>query len=207
MYEIVVEKGVKLIIRSDGFRILNFKDVIDLKSKRYKSYDTIAVSIGGMFDFRILEKLDDLKIIVFLDADIENFTIEQCSRMNSIKAIKLINSKLSNSIDFGVFENLEELETEWLPDIKFNCSNLRSLVLRKTKARSLEFLSNLKKMEALELIQGGLPSLEGVEKIMSLKALTLYSMNKIESILPISNLLNLEYLDIRNFRGQLILKF
>jgi hypothetical protein len=121
--------------------------------------------------------------------------------MTSTKGIQLINSKLSNSLDFGIFENLEELETEWLSDIKFNCPNLRSLVLRKAKSPSLEFLSNIKKLEALELLQGGLPSLEGIEKIISLKALTLYSLNKIESILPISNLLNLEYLDIRNFKG------
>jgi hypothetical protein len=202
MQKIDIDKGIKLLIRPDGFRIFNFKSIDQVKLLRnFKSFKTLSVSISGVFDFRILEKLDNLEMIIFLDADIEYFSIEQCSRMNSTKEIQLINSKLSNSINFGVFENLEELETEWLSDIKFNCPNLRSLVLRKAKSPSLEFLSNLKKLEALELLQGGLPSLEGIEKIISLKALTLYSMNKIESILPISNLLNLEYLDIRNFKG------
>jgi hypothetical protein len=203
MREIVVEKGVKLIIRSDGFRILNFQDLIDVKSKRYKSYNTIAVSIGGVFEWRLLQMLDDLIVVIFLDAEIRNFSEKYCSGLDSIKKIKLINTQLSKNIDFKTFENLEELETEWLPAMKFDCSNLRLLVLRKTKAPSLEFLSNLGKLEALELLQGELPSLKGIEKITTLKALTLYSINKVDSVLPILKLLNLEYLDIRNFKGDI----
>jgi Leucine-rich repeat (LRR) protein len=100
------------------------------------------------------------------------------------------------AIDFSNFKELEEIDIPWNNNLKFKgADSLKYLILRKYGKEIFE-LELPQSIEFLELIQGKLKSIQGIEQYQNLKALVLYAQPKMEEYTAIGELKNLEFLHL-----------
>lgn len=203
--KIEIKKGrtVKLIIRSDSFLILNLFNYIKCNNsvkELFKEYDIKAVNIwDNISTCGLLEIDENIKSLHFLGRQ-KDTEIEQVYRFSNILAIEWDNTE-HISIDFSRFKHIEEINIAWSPNFIFKDA-LSLLYIRLYRySKEIFDLDLPNKIEFIELIQGKLKSMQGIEKYQSLKALVLYSQPKIEDYTAIGELNNLEFLHIHG--GQL----
>jgi hypothetical protein len=148
----------------DGLGISSYKGFsgsdISFLSQISEKLTGLLLPLAGEYDLGILSSLGKLKYLRVLDTN--------------------------QSLDLRHLRCLEELGLDWhssvyLPDVDVP---LRSLGLRgyKAKSKDLTELPAYRGLEDLELIQGNLTSLAGVERFTSLKKGDFAYMTKLESI-------------------------
>lgn len=194
--EYKIEKGLSYSIYKDYFKSItisinkNFKNillklVIDNNIKNATFIDD--------FDVQNFDSLIDILSISFLNNDA--FECKELYKLSKLRIITLDYS-YKMAIDFSNFKEIEEIDVPWNNQLIFKGTDkLKYLILRKYDKASFEIeLSN--NIEFIELIQGKLQTMQGIEKYQSLKALVLYAQPKIEDYTAIGELQNLEFLHI-----------
>jgi hypothetical protein len=197
---------VKIDVSENGLRIvkLNQNNLVDIQNLISGSFD--SVSFREIIYEVELSRFPSYPICVFFDSNLEDWHLERvCSLLRDCLSIKLVDSYLSKEFDFSKIVGLEELDLNWAKGYKnFGSDKLRKLVLRKCNKSRLSFNST-KKLIVLELIQGSVDSLNGIEVLTDLKALTLFKLKGFnsENIKHLYKLENLEYLFISSFDQRL----
>lgn len=197
---------LRIDVSENGLRIvrLNQDNLLEIRNLVSGSFDSI--SFRGIKKEIELIKFPSYPICVFFDSNLEDWDLERVnSLLKDCLSIKLVDSYLSKEFDFSKIEGLEELDLNWAKGYKnFGSDKLRKLVLRKCNKSRLAFNST-KNLFVLELIQGSVDSLKGIELLTNLKALTLYKLKGFDSedIKRLYRLENLEYLFISSFDHRL----
>ncbi len=149
--------------------------------------------IENNFDCKILNELLYIKSLII---SANNAFI--CPNLYNLKNLKKINLEFSYNmaIDFSNFKELEEIDIPWNNNLIFKgADSLKYLILRKYGKEIFE-LELPQSIEFLELIQGKLKSVQGIEKYKNLKALVLYAQPKMEEYSAIGELHHLEFLHL-----------
>ncbi len=193
---------LKIDVSENGLRIvrLNQDNLFEIQNLLSGSFDSI--SFRGIKNEIELSKFPSYPICVFFDSNLQAWNMERVySLLKDCLSIKLVDSYLSKEFDFSEIVALEELDMNWAKGYKnYGSDKLRKLILRKCNKTRLSF-NSIKKLIVLELIQGSVDSLNGIEVLTDLKALTLYKLKGFnsEDIKHLYKLENLEYLFISSF--------
>ena len=99
-------------------------------------------------------------------------------------------------LDFTRFPRLEACTLTWQPGVKtvLQCRTLSDLNLHNYRGRDLTGLSELDRLEKLELVGGSMTSLQGIEKLKKLRELELHYVTKLGSLRGIRVLSELKLL-------------
>jgi Leucine-rich repeat (LRR) protein len=150
--------------------------------------------IENKFDCKVLYELLNIEVLYFSSNMI--FNCSSFYELNKLKKIQL-DFSYKMSIDFSKFKMLKEVDIDWNENLLFKgADSLKYLILRKYGNEIFELELN-ENIEFLELIQGKLKSVRGIEKYQNLKALVLYSQPKMEDYLAIGELQSLEFLHLQ----------
>lgn len=198
----IIDKGIYINIRDEYYKIVVVENCITYQNgiihNTIKKYGIKHVVICENFNDSILDEIIEINILVFMYNN--QFKIDNLYKISKLRRIVLPNS-YKMAIDFSNFKELEEIDIKWNNNLIFiGADNLKYLILRKYDKETFE-LDLPKEIEYIQLIQGKLKSIEGIEKHQNLKALVLYSQPKIEDYTAIGELKNLEFLHIHG--GQL----
>lgn len=92
--------------------------------------------------------------------------------------------------DCRIYPKLYELRVEWHPTLSLPIagSRLRSLYIRsyKPKVKNLSDLPVYEKLSELEINQGNITSLDGIEKLIALSSVSLFHLRQLHSIAAIA---------------------
>lgn len=114
----------------------------------------------------------------------ENYDVSILARMTSLRFITVAGSK--RAIDYGAFAELEDLRIEWHSKIALPSaeSRLRSLYIRRygPKSKSLIECPAFRGLVELEINQGNLTSVEGVESLEKLDTAMLCYLRQLKSV-------------------------
>lgn len=173
-------------------RVLLEADVKALELNRDKGFR------GTNVDFVAeLPRLQELELI--------DFKIDDIAGINALPNLKrlTVSTYARTPIDFSTFADLEECFLEWVPgsDSVFDCGSLRDLYINRFPESDLRCLAPLTKLSRLRLGNGAKAiSVAGVDRLASLRHLGLYRMPKLVEWQPLSQLTQLEGLDIHTCR-------
>lgn len=202
VYKVELSNGLIFSKSGNGYLSLRIKDNYYNKKNEIESLisknNIRSAVIEGVIDCNIFDELYNIKVLYFSNNN--NF---ECLKFYNLKKIKKIQLDFSYkmAIDFSHFKELEEIDIVWNNNLVFKgAENLKYLILRKYDKETFELELPID-IEYIQLIQGKLKSVQGIEKYQSLKALVLYSQPKIEDYAAIGEINNLEFLHIHG--GQL----
>ena len=188
--------GAYINLRDGYYKVLVIEKKINFLGflrKTVTNENIKHVVIDGAFDNSIFDELKDILSINFMYN--EKFCDDNFYKLNKLKRISISDS-YKFLIDFAKFISVQEIDIPWNEYLKFtDTNNLRYLILRKYKKETFE-IDLPKNIEFLELIQGKLKSIQGIEKYTSLKALVIFGHQKMEEYDSISKLQNLEFLHL-----------
>lgn len=183
-----VVQGYRKILVLEGY-----KDCNGFIQLNIEKHDIRMAFIKEKFRDCIFDELVNVVSIIFRYN--ETFSVEEFYKLKKLMSIEM-DDTYKMAIDFSKFKELVDLDLFWNPNISFvDADKLKYLILRKYGKESFE-QKLPKNIEFLELIQGKLKSMKGIEEYQSLKALVLYAQPKIEDYTAISGLKNLEFLHI-----------
>lgn len=114
----------------------------------------------------------------------EKIDLGDLSRLRNLKYLSISGSR--QELDLGIFEKLEELRVEWHPKLHMppRFSELRELLLTgyKTKTRDLSALPEIPNLTRLELVQGNVERLEGIQRFPKLQSAEFSYMKDLKDI-------------------------
>lgn len=180
--------------------------------KKLPSLDIIKKSILNLnlidetFNFEVALNSE---IVQIWDSNLSKLSPEALYlNLHSVKKLSLIDTVYPKDLNFSKFSKIEELEFNFnIPSDFRNCQRLRELIVRKVKNHNLDF-KGLQKLEKLEIIQGKVNELIGLENCKKLKAITFYNCkfsSKIDFRL-LNKLPQLEYIHFYNFHDEIDLE-
>lgn len=201
----VFNNKAKRILNDDGHNVYIFKGLSKSKDLDNIEIDEVKfATIVENFNFELLPIFKYLEILTIMDRNIKQNEARYLKHLLLLKRLVLVDSIIEGGFDFDCFEELEEVDLNWMSKYNFSSNrNLKELIIRKVDEIDLSFVTKNAGLEKVEIIQGKLQSLEGVEKLKKLKALTLFRIGKINSLTELKNHPNLEYLDLRSFKGEI----
>ena len=190
------DKNIKLVIREDGFSILTLigKKKCDgsLKPlfKQYKIKGIILREVIGDCVYKEIDK--KIQQLSFFD-NLE-INAEVLHSFLNLEKIRL-EFTYDMSIDFSKFPNLKEIEEiEWNINLDFSyAKTLRSVVVKFLDSKDFNKIFN-SNIENIEVVKGKIESLDGIDKIKSLKALTMNSFPKLNNYEAVGKAEKLEFL-------------
>lgn len=143
-------------------------------------------------------KLDFCNRLNIFDSDLRKCQLNGIEALHQrLECLNLIDSDFPGYYDFSKFSRLLSLELNWHKTyINLNMPLLVTLILRKLKGNlPIQDLSGLK---VLELIQGSVNSLIGIEKLTQLRSLVIYRTRNMaaKEFEGLEALEHLEYLHI-----------
>ena len=187
------------IVQKDGFNFLDglYREYIVVESTRLKEYvnyinahDISAVAINDSYylndNVDFLRNCPHVKEMNIIGSFIKNYEGLNC--LNNLHVLFFGDPK--TKVDISQFYELQELYVDMNKNVVGleKCKNLRVLKLwkYKPKTKDLTELSNLSKIEELELTQSAITSLTGISAFPKILKLGLYFCNKLESIRQIT---------------------
>jgi Leucine-rich repeat (LRR) protein len=196
----------------DGLRIFDLNRPLD--------------SLDFLTEFDFLEKLSISCLF-----DLDYTFLKKLSRLTSLDISP--SAKIGKTIDLSHLTELLDLHIHWrkgkivgLQNCKklesfsariFNeadlqsigqCTNLRSIKLSDSSIKSLEGISNLQKLEHLDLgLCGRLTSIEEINQVSSLRSLVFQNCPNVRDFGAVAGLKNLRSLDISACKGINSIKF
>ncbi|WP_143093405.1 hypothetical protein [Halpernia frigidisoli] len=150
-------------------------------------------NIDFVKDFPQLEKL-----YVSVYENINYQAIKHLKNLNTLSIDVLSND--AQEIDFSNLLNLQKLVFTWRNKAKnIHCLKLlKDLTITKFSKINLTLLLSLENLEDLGIFQSKIENLEGIEKLLNLKKLTIVDCRKLENIDSLGSLENLHQIKIHN---------
>jgi len=119
----------------------------------------------------------------------EKIDLGDLSRLRNLRYLSISGSR--QKLDLDIFEKLEELRVEWHPKLHMppKFTSLRKLLLRgyKSKTKDLSSLPEIPNLTRLELVQGNLERLEGVQRFSRLQSAEFSYMKNLKDISALRN--------------------
>jgi hypothetical protein len=161
-----VDKGIYINVRDGYYKVLVLEKCItyqkDAICNIINNNNIMHVVICEDFHDSILDEIIEINILVFMYNN--QFKSDNLYKLSKLKSIVLPNS-YKMAIDFSLFKELEEIDITWNNNLIFKgLDNLRYLILRKYDKETFE-LDLPKEIEYIQLIQGKLKSIQGIENI------------------------------------------
>lgn len=152
--------------------------------------DGLGVGVSLGFDLDSIDPLrdvDGLKGLWF--ADVKGVDVSSLCRFLSLEYLGI--GQTTDSIDLSGMSRIRALAMTWSPRVQWpsEARNLKYLLLEKFKPErgGLEELGRLRSLEVMELTQGTLSCLEGIQKFTNLRELQLHYLPALASIDGIAN--------------------
>lgn len=189
----------KLIQNDRGEYCYIFKAGERIRSFSEEDRDRISLislkEVGCEIDY---SKLDFCTRLNIFDSDLRKCQLTGIEALHQkLQYLNLIDSDFPACYDFSKFTRLLSLELNWHKTYSnLNMPSLVTLILRKLKGNlPIQDLSGLK---VLELIQGSVNSLIGIEKLTQLRSLVIYRTRNMaaKEFERLEGLEHLEYLHI-----------
>lgn len=195
---------IEKIIRDDGFQVFVLENYNDKDLREINPEYVLALSVVGSFNFELLPLLKHVQVLTIMDVVVDQTDVKYLLTLKKLKRLVLVDSVIKDGFDFSQIKLLEELDLNWKSYYQFSVElKLKELVLRKIDSENLLFLSKVSSLEKLEIIQGKLKSIVGIEGLANLQSLTLANLSKLEQIDGLERLDQLQHFDLRNFKGSL----
>lgn len=153
---------------------------------------------GSNVDF--LEKLPELRGLRILDLTLRS--VQPIHRLHDLVELGL-STYAKTPVNFHSFPNLEVCDFEWIrgSDSLFDSKLLRRLGLNRYANNRSDGFANLINLERLTLLNSSIEDLNGIVKLTALTYLSLANLKKLTSISGIDDLKNLEALEIQHCKG------
>jgi len=201
-YSHEVEKRYGVDIR---FFILNFNGDIKKQLQYIKKHkiNCLSISTHENYDllFDTLKKIDSGLLGLHLTGWHGFEDLDFLLRFQNLKQLRLgLHPQLKKAFDLTQLPELEDLTLLYSKKFKnlFRCHNLKKLDIEKLDHQGAIDIQYLTKLEEVNVVLSNVKSLEGFSKLHQLKTLTLRYLPKLESIAPIKNLANIEWLFFQN---------
>jgi protein phosphatase 1 regulatory subunit 7 len=148
----------------------------------------IAVSLG--FDLSSIQELADIAALNGLCiGDVKGVDTSSLSRFVGLRFLKLM-YEYEDELDLAAMHRLHALSVNWSPRIKWpiDTRSLKNLWLQKYKPSSetLAELETLSALEVLQVAQGTVKSLAGIEGFPKLSELQLHYLPRLETVKDIA---------------------
>jgi hypothetical protein len=175
---------------------------MNIEAIRTMDFDWLCLFAGDWPDLSAFEGLSDrIEKLSINSAGICDF--DNISALKELRYLRIGDglepAKKGQKIDFKAFLKLEQCQLSWkkyFTPALLDCPKLRSLTLWHCPAKDLELLSSATQLTTLDLIQGSLVDLRGIEHMQSLRNLTLANLRNLSDLTAISELHGLRHLCI-----------
>jgi hypothetical protein len=160
-----------------------------------------GLRVFGYFEERLsnLDFLEEYKFLEALDiTTLDEYDYTFLSKLTNLKQLSISNEG-SNSIDLTNLINLTELSIRWRKGRILGlekCSKLNALCLVNFNEKDFLQISQLLKLNKLEVKTASVESTRGLEKLIHLESLLLGNCQKLKSIVDIDGLAKLSSIDI-----------
>jgi len=151
-------------------------------------------------DLSFLEALSFLEGFQIIERNIDD--ISGLHVLHRLKYLKIA-TYCRTAIDFSCFPELEDCFLEWRPRAKslFSCTSLKQLYVNCYKGNSTLPLGSLVNMESLTIGNGPVKDLEGLSNLPRLNALNLRGLRKLSSLDGVEVLQTLTELRLESCRA------
>lgn len=194
-YEIVNDEnfGKRLNIHSS----VDCEIISAIKDNKIQSI-LLSCSLGwpaGNIDF--INEIKDIKGIGLYDNLIQD--LSPLENLKDLEVMYLECPKVKKSCEFDSFNKLRDLRIDWKPCYSslFKTNKLKTLVINNLSVNDLTDLVFNESLTRLDLIKSRITSIDGIENLINLQALSLYGCSKLLRIDSISEL-ELERLEIKS---------
>lgn len=151
-----------------------------------------------VFDFEQITKPSLIEnLVLYLDSDLK---VENLEKLENLQGLHLSTNGFL-SVDYTKLRKLKRLSMTYDPKNTtwMNTKSIENLELYKCgKHRDFNFLSAMESLQILNAVKLPVHTLNGLEKLPKLKALSINGFNKLENYEEIGGLTELEYLRILN---------
>jgi hypothetical protein len=146
-------------------------------------------------DLSFLSSLLHLQAFSIID-----WTIDDISPVNNLQLLRSleISTYCKTQINFEEFPYLEQCGLRWRAKAKslFNQKSLKKLFVDNYSEKDTYKFSNLTELESLSLANSPTRNIQGLSQLHKLKFLGMYNLRKLESLVGIEALINLQELEI-----------
>lgn len=188
--------GVQVLVLYDGMHETN------LAAIQTMDFDELCLFAGDWPDLSAFADLADrISRLSINSAGLCDF--ESLSFLKELKYLRVGDGlepvQKGRRIDFSAFPKLEQCQMSWKKYFEpalLECAALRSLTLWHCPAKDLRQLSAATQLTTLDLIQGSLVDLHGIEHLQSLRNLTLANLRNLSDLTSLSELKQLRHICI-----------
>lgn len=159
----------------------------DIEFINREQIKNIEINSARGFELDNLEILKEISFIERLNIVVDpSVDISAIHYLMKLKHLRFAYD-YKTTIDLSSFPELESLGCHWSYRILNldKCSTLKKLLLFKFK-KELPYLQSLKSLQYLDLRQGTITSLEGIENFKDINTVHLYGLTKLEDIAPLT---------------------
>lgn len=135
---------------------------------------------SDIFDLSVLEEIVGLKGLILPHA--EKFNLDALPNFTLLQLLVIAGT--TSPVDLSNFNSLVDLSIDWNKKIilPISVDSLRSLRIDKLGTENLSIVSRYEKLTFLELVQGKITSLDGIELLSSIEKINLHYMSKLTSL-------------------------
>jgi len=170
-----------------------------LKKKITALYLNVAQGWQGT-DLSFLKDLDMIEELQIIAPQTEN--LAAIENMKALQQLS-ITTNTRETIDFNKLEKLRSCYLYWWNNTKsvFECRNLESVYFDKLKLKDYSIITHLSKLKSLTIANCPITATDWIHELAQLNQLSLYNCKKIPTFNPISQLKNLNRLEISGYRN------
>ncbi len=188
-------------VLENGLRVFNYSDFISIKfdykriseiSSFIKENNVKSIYFGKDESYECVDLtcLKEWIQIEIISINTNTISVKNFPILTNVKELYI--NDYTQEIDFNKFPNLNKCTLDWTNKLRnlHNCDKLNYLIIWKfkPKEKNLSSLKGLTKLEYLEIHQGNITTLEGIENLISLKELELHYATKLLTLANINQL-------------------
>lgn len=190
---------IKRTVRADGSIALGIREGWSDEAAAEVAkgdFDILLIQTGQWSDFNFLEPYANNIARLSISSPVDTF--RGVEKLMNLRELDLADAP-SPSLDLMVFQNLESCHLHWHKGYSprfFGLPKLSQVAISHYSARTCEDIAQAKQLSTLDLRQGSVQSLKGLETLPKLKQLSLAYMRNLSDVSAVAGLKGLEVLHI-----------